>query len=88
MLEGELVHLPAPKTHYTEDIQFAKDTPIFCTSKRPLMFIKNGVVDDRETEMMAVRWKVLYFNHQIPEDEQRRLPPCAKCFAELVLGNN
>ena len=29
MLEGELVHLPAPKTHYTEDIQFAKDTPIF-----------------------------------------------------------
>ncbi len=88
MLEGELVHLPAPKTHYTEDIQFAKDTPIFCTSKRPLMFIKNGVVDDRETEMMAVRWKVLYFNHHIPEDEQRRLPPCAKCFAELVLGNN
>ena len=52
-----LVHLPAPKTHYTEDIQFAKDTPIFCTSKRPLIFIKNGIVDNRETEMMAVRWK-------------------------------
>ena len=86
MLEGELVHLPAPKTHYTQDIQFAKDTPIFCTSKRPLIFIKNGVVDDRETEMMAVRWKVLHFNYQIPEDEQRRLTPCAKCFAELVLG--
>ena len=53
MLEGEVVHLPAPKTHFTQDIELVKDTPIFCTSKRPLIYIKNGVVDDRESEMMA-----------------------------------
>lgn len=66
MLEGEVVHLPAPKTHFTEDIEFDKDTPIFCTSKRPLIFIKNGIVDDRETEMMSVRWKVFCLNYAIP----------------------
>jgi hypothetical protein len=85
MLEGEVVHLPAPKTHFTEDIEFVKDTPIFCTSKRPLIYIKNGVVDDRETEMMAVRWRVLYFNYQIPQEKQLNIPPCKKCFAQLLL---
>ena len=28
MLEGQMVHLPAPKTHYARDIVFEKDTPI------------------------------------------------------------
>ena len=55
VLEGEVVHLPAPKTRFTQDIEFEKDTPIFCTSKRPLIFVKNGIVDDRETEMMGVK---------------------------------
>jgi hypothetical protein len=85
MLEGEVVHLPAPKTHFTEDIQFTKDTPVFCTSKRPLIYIKNGVVDDRETEMMAVRWRVLYFNYQIPQEKQLNILPCKRCFAQLIL---
>lgn len=87
MLEGETVHLPAPKTHFTRDIEVVKDTPIFCTSKRPLIFIKNGVVDDRETEMMAVRWNVVSFNYQIPQDEQRNVLPCVRCFTDLLLGN-
>lgn len=42
LLEGEPVHLPAPKTHFSHDIQLVKDTPIFCATKRPLMYIKNG----------------------------------------------
>ena len=37
------------------DISLTADTPIFCTGKRPLMYIKNGLVDERETEMMNVR---------------------------------
>ena len=81
MLEGEVVHLPAPKTHSTRDIELAKDTPIFCTSKRPLIYI--NVVDDRESEMMAVRWHIIYFNHQIPQ-EQRKIPACGRCFTELL----
>ena len=84
MLEGEVVHLPAPKTHFTRDIELVKDTPIFCTSKRPLIYIKNGVVDDRESEMMAVRWHIIYFNHQIPQEQQRKIPACGRCFTELL----
>ena len=85
MLEGELVHLPAPKTHFSKDIQLLRDTPIFCTTKRPLLYVKNGVIDDRETDMMAVRWKMFEFKYQIPEESQRRIEPCPSCFAKFVL---
>ena len=86
MLEGEVVHLPAPKTHFTQDIEFEKDTPIFCASKRPLIFVKNGIVDDREMEMMGVRWKVFRLNYAIPLQQQRQdVMACPKCFATLVL---
>ena len=39
LLEGEIVNFPAPKTHFIQDIQLTKDNPIFCTTKRPLLFI-------------------------------------------------
>ena len=86
LLEGEEVHFTAPKTHFSKDIRLVKDTPIFCTTERPLLFIKNGVIDDRETEMMTIRWKVFYFTAQIPEEKQRFIKPCASCFAKLILG--
>ena len=86
LLEGQLVHLPAPKTHFAKDIAFEKDTPIFCTGKYPIVFIKNGVIDERETEMMTVRWRVFNFNYQIPAERQRDIPACPKCFASLILG--
>ena len=59
MLEGQVVHLPAPKTHYARDIVFEKDTPIFCKGKQPFIYIKNGVIDQRETEMMSVKMENL-----------------------------
>ena len=37
------------------------------------------------TEMMAARWKVFDFFHQIPEAEQQTVPPCPKCFSSLTL---
>ena len=86
MLEGQVVHLPAPKTHYAEDIVFEKDTPIFCTGKQPFIYIKNGVIDQRETEMMSVRWKIFQFNVQIEQNDQKEIPQCARCFASLVLN--
>jgi hypothetical protein len=86
MLEGQVVHLPAPKTHYAKDIVFEKDTPIFCTGKQPFIYIKNGVIDQRETEMMSVRWKIFQFNVQIEQNDQKEIPQCARCFASLVLN--
>lgn len=86
LLEGQLVHLPAPKTHYAKDICFANDTPIFATGKNPICFVKNGCIDDRETEMMSVRWKIFRFNWQIFETRQTEMESCCKCFADLILS--
>ena len=86
LLEGQLVHLPAPKSHYTKDIAFTGDTPIFATGKNPIIFFKNGALDDKETEMMNVHWKIFRFHAQIPQEKQKQLCPCGKCFATLILG--
>jgi hypothetical protein len=90
LLEGQSLHLPAPKIHFVKDIVFERDTPIFATSKCPIVFVgKGGRVDERETEMMAARWKLFSFFHQIPESSQIEIAPCKRCFAELVmLGSN
>ena len=44
---------------YSEDILFHKDTPIFATAKVPITLIKNGVLDERETEMLAYVYVLL-----------------------------
>ena len=85
MLEGQMVHLPAPKTHYAKDIVFDKDSPIFCTGKQPIIYIKNGMIDQMETDMMAVRWKIFHFNVRIAEKNQMEIAKRAKCFATFVL---
>ena len=84
LLEGEKVHLPAPKTHFVQDILLDQDTPIFATSSNEIEFVKNGVTVERETNMMRVRWRVFEFINPVPESEQRELKPCPHCFARLV----
>lgn len=84
MLEGQPVHLPAPKSHFCKDLEFNSDTPIFCTTKHDLVYVKGGVIDERETEMMAVRWYSFQFRRQIAQRDQISVPPCARCFAELI----
>ena len=70
MLEGQPVHLPARKSHYAKDLVLENDTPIFATSKHELVFIKNGVIYETETEMMSVRWKVFHF--KVPVERSQR----------------
>ena len=85
LLEGQKVHLPAPKSHFCQDIEFASDTPIFCTSKEEWSLVRGGVLDERESQMMRVQWKVFAFHSQIPEEEEQIIPSCPHCFAELIL---
>ena len=87
MLEGQLVHLPAPKSHFAKDITFYNDTPIFATSKQPLAFVKHGILDDRETEMMTVRWNTFNLYSQIPGCRQKEVNPCPACFASFILDS-
>ena len=86
MLEGQPVHLPAPKSHFCKGILFDRETPIFGTSKHELVFVRGGVVDERETEMMQFPWPIFHLSRQIRQQDQRAVPPCGKCFAHLVLS--
>ena len=61
------------------------DVPIFATGKSRITYVgRYQSTDERETEMMSVRWKVYELFQQIPEHEQKNIPPCGKCFAQLV----
>jgi hypothetical protein len=86
LLEGHIVHLLALKNQYSSDVCIESDIPIFATSSGPIVYYgRNGRIDERETEMMSVRWRVFQLNHVIPEEEQKNLVPGPRCFAELVL---
>ena len=85
LLEGETVHLAAPKTHYAQDITLAADVPIFGTSCSEIKFGSGRGDYVRETEVMAVRWNVMKFHYVLTEEEQKVIPPCKHCFAKLVL---
>ena len=85
LLEGDTVHLPAPKNFCKRDIEFVKDTPFFATADASLVLIKGGSVDQANTQMMQVRWRFFNFWRQIPEQNQKRLLPCAKCFARFIM---
>ena len=85
LLEGQKVHLPSPKNHYATDICIENDTPIFATGKSRITYVgRYQTTDEMETEMMSVRWNVFDFKYQIPQNEQKNVPPCGKCFAKLV----
>ena len=88
LLEGQPVHLSTPKTHFAKDIVLDSDTPVFCTSKGPILYVKGGSVDDRESEMMRVRWRHIEFRHQIEIEKQKCIQPCAYCFSHFLLDGH
>ena len=67
LLEGQAVHLPSPKNHYSNDICIDKDTPIVATSKGEITYVgKYNSLDPIENEMMSIRWKHLNFAGRLP----------------------
>lgn len=86
-LEGDTIHLPAPKNVCSRDLELSKDTPFFATSDAAVVLVKAGSVDTVNTAMMDCRWRFFHFWKQIPQNEQRTLRPCAFCFAKFILGN-
>lgn len=86
LLEGATVHLPRPKNHFATDllIHRSNSIPIFSTSIGPFEFVRNGMKDQKETDMMASRWRLFSFTHTI-KNPNRDLEPCPRCFAELIM---
>ena len=87
-LEGDTIHLPAPKNFCLRDIELTRDTPFFATSDAPIVFIRAGAIDQTNTNMMDIRWSFFRFWKPISQSEQREIAPCAHCFARFILENS
>jgi hypothetical protein len=68
-------------------LELSADTPFFATSDVPLVLIEGGSTDHANTEMMNVRWRFFHFWKPIPQHLQKKMEPCAHCFAKLILDN-
>ena len=87
LLEGQTVNLPCPKNQFTSDLltDKSKNLAIFATSKVPIKYVgKSNLQDNRETNMMASRWQMFSFLHEV--EWPRVIKPCPRCFADLVLS--
>ena len=87
-LEGDTIHLPAPKNFCLRDIELTRDTPFFATSDAPIVFIRAGAIDQTNTNMMDIRWSFFRFWKPISQSEQREIAPCGHCFARFILENS
>ena len=83
LLEGQTVHLAAPKTHYARDICITQDIPIFATSISMVKYSGKSDNCQGENAMMEARWKAFELRVPIPRGKQIDLDGCARCFAEL-----
>ena len=84
LLEGDVLHIAAPKTHFSKDIVMDKYTPIFATSISRFRSYSNDRINELETEMMEVRMKTFNSYNQFQQHAIKGLPPCPKCFAGLA----
>jgi len=79
------VKFPTPRNTHKEDIVVANTNKvaIFATSDKKIIY--NDTNDLMNQSMMDSRWKLFSFVYVIPEEEQKRVPPCGHCFASLIL---
>jgi len=62
LLEGQTVHLPSPKNHYSSDICIDADTPVFAIGKSRVTYAgRYNTTDEVENEMMALVGRSLSF---------------------------
>ena len=88
LLEGAVVHFPAPKTHHAQDILFDKDVPLFATAKAHFSLVQGSAVDRVETEMMRVRWRSFQFFSQILQSEQVDILALSPLFRRIYSALN
>ena len=87
LLEGDEVHSPSPKNHFSEDITLTWDTPIFATSRSHIEYHSTSINTEeivKENAMMCCRWKQFTFTHEFKEREQVNCEPCKRCYAGFL----
>ena len=89
LCEGEKVQIPVPKTHFTENVVWTADTPVFATSKSRIIKLEDHgrSIDEVDTKMMDNRWTTFKFRHQFTKANVVEISPCPHCFASLILLN-
>lgn len=89
LLEGVTVNISMPKNFYSKDFEWSERQPIFATADKPIMRIRNGTLDEGETQQMAQRWQIITFKHQYLGDKVNyNLVCCGSCFAKLILDES
>lgn len=79
LLEDKQSSCQPLKNIYGENINITTDNVIFATSKSMVKYQgSHNSSDERETEMMAVRWKNFEIYHRFFAQEQKVLSPCPK----------
>ena len=62
---------------------FPRRHSVFATGKGPLSYIKNGVIDRQEMDMMSSRGRILTLHHQVPREYGKpfvaKFNPCNIC---------
>ena len=84
LLDGQSVHLAAPKTRYARDILITDDVPMFATSITPIMFARKGTIVEEENAMMEARWQKFQLSVKISLSEQETVKSCTRSFCDLV----
>ena len=60
------MHFPSQKQLYAADIPVTRGTTIFATGKAPITVVSYfNTIDQIKNEIMAAKWKVFEFSHQI-----------------------
>ena len=60
------MHFPSQKHLYAGDIPVARGTTIFATGKAQITVVSYfNTIDQIKNEIMAAKWKVFEFSHQI-----------------------
>lgn len=85
LLEGAPMNVPMPKNHFSEDVLWTKQPPIFATSDEKICRITNGRLDKGETAQMNERWIYIELNYSFSGKCNYKLIKCGRCFAELIL---
>ena len=61
LLEGQTLHLAAPKTHFSQDIVLSSDIPVFATSIEMIKFVDRSSYVSGENAMIEARWREINF---------------------------
>ena len=62
MLEGQSSHLPAPKSYFSKDLEFTRDTPSFLHRETGFALRQGEVIDKRETKWWLYTGTLFNFN--------------------------